>query len=128
MPEISGVYFCAMAENAAEALMRRYLPELTTLISRPPALACDLFSRGVIGRELYREMIDLKNSRSVQDKSMSICDAVLSSIHMTPAHLVEFVEAAKQDSPAVAAVCEMMCKDPTYGKGKTDETNDSMLW
>ena len=112
-----------MSETAAEALMRRYLPELIRSVSGPPALACDLFARGVIARQLYKEMIDLKNSCSTLDKSVSICDAVLSSVHVTPAHLVEFVEAARRDSPAVAALCEEMSKDPAYGKGKKKGVN-----
>ena len=104
-----------MAENAAETLMIRCLPEIIRAISEPSSLACGLFARRIISRSVYNEAIDYK-SGSKQDKSVSICDAVLRSVHVTPSHLVEFVEAARQDSPAVDALCEEISKDPAYGK------------
>ena len=105
-----------MAENAAERLMIRYLPELIRAIAEPSSLACDLFSRRIISRSVYNEAIGHKSGISKQDKSVSICDAVLQSVHVTPAHLVEFVEAARQDSPAVDALCQEISIDPAYGK------------
>ena len=104
-----------MAENAAETLMIRYLPELIRAISEPSTLACDLFARRIIPRVVYDEAIDSKSS-SKQEKRVSICDAVLRSVHVTPAYLVEFVEAARKDSPAVDDLCEEISKDPVYGK------------
>ena len=105
-----------MAENAAETLMIRYLPELIKAISEPSSLACGLFARRIIPRSVYNEAIAYKSGVSKQDKSVSICDAVLQSVHVTPSHLVEFVEAARQDSPAVDALCEEISKDPAYGR------------
>ena len=105
-----------MEENAAEALMIRYLPELIKAISEPSSLACSLFAHRIISRSVYNEAIAYKSGISKQDKSVSICDAVLQSIHVTPCHLVEFVEAARQDSPAVDALCEEITKDPVYGE------------
>ena len=104
-----------MAENAAEALMIRYLSELVRAIAAPSLLACDLFSRRIIPHSVYNEAIDSK-SDSKQDKRVSICDAVLRSVHVTPAYLVEFVEAARKDSPAMDDLCEQISKDPVYGK------------
>ena len=104
-----------MAENAAEALMIRYLSEFIRAISEPSTLACDLFARRIISRAVYNEAIDSK-SASKQDKRVSICDAVLRSVHVTPAYLVEFMEVARKDSPAVNDLCEEISKDPAYGK------------
>ena len=104
-----------MAENAAEALMIRYLPELIRAISEPSTLACGLFARRIISRGVYNEAISSR-SGSKQEKSVSICDAVLQSVHVTPAYLVEFVEAARKDSPAVNDLCEEISKDAAYGK------------
>ena len=95
--------------------MIRYLPELIRAISEPSTLACDLFARRIISRAVYNEAIDSK-SGSKQDKRVSICDAVLRSVHVTPGYLVEFVEAARKDSPAVDDLCEEIIKDPAYGK------------
>ena len=104
-----------MGENAAEALVRRYLPELVRAISEPSLLACGLFARRIISRSVYNEAIGSK-SGSKQDKSVSICDAVLQSVHVTPSYLVEFVEIAREDSPAMDDLCEEISKDPAYGK------------
>ena len=105
-----------MEENAAEALMVRYLPKLVQSISGSPVLlACELLARRVISRQLYNETIDLKSSSSAFDKSVSLCNAVLRSLHQTPAHLVEFAEAARLDSPAAAPLYEEISKDPAYG-------------
>ena len=95
--------------------MIRYLSELSRSISEPSSLACDLLGRGIIPRSVYNEAIAYKSGVSKQDKSVSICDAVLQSVHVTPSHLVEFVEAARQDSPAVDALCEEISRDPAYG-------------
>ena len=105
-----------MAENAAETLMIRYLPELIKAISEPSSLACELFSRRIIPRSVYNEAIAYRSGISKQDKSVSICDAVLQSVHVKPSDLVEFVEAARQDSPAMDALCEEVSRDPSYGK------------
>ena len=105
-----------MAENAAETLMIRYLPELIKAISEPSSLACGLFARRIIPRSVYNDAIGYKQGISKQDKSVSICDAVLQSVHVTPSHLVEFVEAARQDCPAVDALCQQISEDPAYGK------------
>ena len=105
-----------MAENAAERLMIRYLPDLIRAITEPSLLACDLFARRIIPRSVYNEAISHKSGISKQDKSLSICDAVLESVHVTPTDLVEFVEAARQYSPAVDALCQRISKDPAYGK------------
>ena len=105
-----------MTENSAEALMIRYLPELIEAISEPSSLACGLFARRIISRAVYNEAIAYKSGISKQDKSVSICDAVLQSVHVTPSHLFVFVEAARQNSPAVEALCEEIRKDPAYGK------------
>ena len=104
-----------MAENAAEALMIRYLSELVRAIAAPSLLACDLLARRIIPQAVYNEAIDSK-SDSKQDKRVSICDAVLRSVHVTPAYLVEFVEVARKDSPAMDDLCEQISKDPAYGK------------
>ena len=105
-----------MVENAAESLMIRYFPELIRAIAEPSSLACDLFARRIIPRSVYNEAIAYKSGISKQDKSVSICDAVLQSVHVTPSHLVQFVEAARQDSPAVHALCDEITKDPIYGE------------
>ena len=105
-----------MEENAAESLVIRYLPEFIRAIAEPSSLACHLFSRRIIPRAVYNEAIGFKQGISKQDKSVSICDAVLQSIHVTPSHLVVFVEAPRKDSPAVDALCEEVSKDPAYGK------------
>ena len=105
-----------MAENAAEGLMIVYLSELIRAIAEPSSLACDLFARRIIPRSVYNEAIGCKSGISKQDKCVSICDAVLQSIHVTPSHLVEFVAAARQDSPAVNDLCQEISKDPAYGK------------
>ena len=104
-----------MEENSAETLMIRYLPEFIRAIAEPSSLACELFSRRIIPRSVYNEAIGFKQGISIQDKSVSICDAVLQSVHVTPSHLVEFVEAARKNSPAVDALCEEIRKDPAYG-------------
>ena len=93
--------------------MIRYLPELIRSIAEPSSLASDLFARRIIPRSVYNEV---KSGISKQDNSVSICDAVLQSVHVTPSHLVEFVEGAKRDSPAVEALCEEISKDPAYGE------------
>ena len=105
-----------MAENVVEMLMIRYLPELIKSISEPSSLACGLFSRRIIPRSVYNQAIAYRSGISKQDKSESICDAVLQSIHVTPAHVVVFVEEARQDSPAMDALCEEISRDPAYGK------------
>ena len=105
-----------MSANAAERLVIRYLSELSRSIAEPSSLACDLLGRGIIPRSIYNEAIAYKSGISKQDKSVSICDAVLQSVHVTPSHLVEFVEAARKDSPAVDALCEEISRDPAYGK------------
>ena len=105
-----------MSVNAAERLMIRYLSELSRSIAEPSSLACDLLGRGIIPRLVYNEAIAYKSGISKQDKSVSICDAVLQSVHVTPSHLVEFVEAAKKDSPSVDALCQEISKDPAYGE------------
>ena len=105
-----------MAENAAETLLIRFLPELIRAIAEPSSLACDLFARRIIPRSVYNEAIAYKSGISKQDKSVSICDAVLQSVHVTPLHLVEFVEAARKDSPAVGTLCQEISKNPAYGK------------
>ena len=104
-----------MEENAAEALMIHYLPRFIRAIAAPSLLACELFSRRIIAHSIYDEAIGSK-SDSKQDKSVSICDAVLQSVRATPSHLVDFVEAARKDSPAVEALCEEITKDPVYGE------------
>ena len=104
-----------MEENAAEALMIRYLPRFIRAIAAPSLLACELFSRRIIAHSIYNEAIGSK-SDSKQDKSVLICDAVLQSVRATPSHLVEFVEAARKDSPPVEALCEEIAKDPAYGE------------
>ena len=104
-----------MAENAAEAIMIRYLPQLTKAISEPSSLACGLFARRIISRAVYNEAIDSKSSNK-QERKVSICDAVLQSVHVTPSYLVEFVEVAREESPAMNDLCEQISKDPVYGK------------
>ena len=105
-----------MAENSAETLMIRYLQELIKTISHPSSLACGLFTRRIISRAVYNETIDSKSGISKQDKSASVCDAVLQSVHVTASHLVEFVEEARKDSPALDALCKEITKDPVYGE------------
>ena len=105
----------AMAENAAETLMIRYLPEFIKAISEPSSLACGLFARRIISRSVYNEAIGSK-SGSKQDKSVSICDAVLQSVHVTPCHLIEFMEVARNYSPAMDNLCLEISRDPAYGK------------
>ena len=104
-----------MAENAAETLMIRYLPELIKAISEPSALACGLFARRIISRSVYNKAIGYM-SGSKQDKSVWICDAVLQSVHVTPAYLVEFVEVAREHSPAMDDLCQEISKAPAFGK------------
>ena len=104
-----------MAENVAETLMIRYLRELVRAISEPSLLACGLFGRRIISRSVYNEAIGSK-SGSKQDKSVSICDAVLQSVHVTPSYLVDFLEVAREDSPAMDDLCDQIIKDPAYGK------------
>ena len=111
---IHDLYNQAMAENEAETLLIRYLPELIKVISEPSSLACGLFARRIIPRSVYNEAIAYKSGASKQDKSVAICDAVLQSVHVTPSHLVEFVEVARQDSPVVDSVCKEIIKDPVY--------------
>ena len=105
-----------MAENAAEALMVRYLPEFPRSIAEPSSLACDLLARRIIPRSVYNDAISFKSGISKQDKSVFICDAVLQSVHVTPSHLVEFLEVVRRDSPAVEALCEKISKDSAYSK------------
>ena len=104
-----------MAENAAETLMIRYLPELANAISEPSSLACGLFARRIISRAVYNKAIDY-TSGSKQDKSTSICDAVLQSVHVTPSSLVDFVDVARRNSPAMDALCQEITRAPAYGK------------
>ena len=96
--------------------MMRYLPEIIRAIAEPASLACNLFARHIISRSVYNEAIAYKSELSKQDKSVSICDAVLQSIHVNPAYLIEFVEVAREDSPALDYLCEQISKDPAYGK------------
>ena len=103
-------------ENGAEKLLMLYLAGLIKAIKEPSSLACGLFARRIISRSVYNEAISYELGISKQDKSLSICNAVLQSVHVTPSHLVEFVEAARQDSPAVEALCEEISSDPAYGK------------
>ena len=104
-----------MDVNVAEKLMIRYLSEFIRAISVPSTLACDLFARRIISRAVFNDAIDSKSS-SKQDKRESICDEVLRSLHGTPAFLVEFMEVAREHSPAVNSLCEEISKDPAYGK------------
>ena len=104
-----------MAENEAEKLIIRYLPELVKTISEPSTLACGLFARRILSRAVYDEAIDFKAS-SKKEKSVSICDAVLKSVHVTPSSLVEFVEVAKEESPPMEDLCQQISKAPAYSK------------
>ena len=104
-----------MASNGAEDLVIRYLSELRKAIASPVSLSVDLFSSGVIPRKVYNDAISHDGSVTTEQKTHAICDALLQSVAIKPTLLVEFVEVAGDNSPAMSEVCARIKREPLYG-------------
>ena len=105
-----------MASNETEDLVIRYLSELRKAIASPVSLSVDLFSSGVIPRKVYDDAISYDGSVPTERKIHAICDALLKSVAIKPTLLVEFVEVAGDNSPAMNDVCTRIKREPLYGE------------
>ena len=108
-----------MASNETEVLVIRYLSELRKAITSPASLSVDLFSFGVIPREVYNDAISRDGSITREQKIHAICDALLQSVAIKPTLLVEFVEVAEDNSPTMSDVCARIKREPVYGEFST---------
>ena len=105
-----------MASNETEDLVIRYLSELRKAIASPVSLSVDLFSFGVIPRKVYNDAISHDGTFTTEQKIHAICDALLQSVAIKPTLLVEFVEVAGDNSPAMNDVCARIKREPLYGE------------
>ena len=108
-----------MAGNETEELVIRYLSELRKAIASPASLSVDLFSSGVIPRKVYNDAVSHDGSFTTEQKTHAICDALLQSVAIKPNLLVEFVEVAEDNSPALSDVCARIKREPLYGEFST---------
>ena len=105
-----------MASNETEDLVIRYLSELRKAIASPVSLSVDLFSFGVIPRKVYNDAISLDRTFTTEQKIHAICDALLQSVAIKPTLLVEFLEVAGDNSPAMSDVCARIKRESLYGE------------
>ena len=105
-----------MASNETEDLVIQYLSELRKAIASPVSLAVDLFSSRVIPRKVYNDAISRDGTLTTEEKVHAICDALLKSVAIKPTLLVEFVEVAGDNSPAMSDVCARIKREPLYGE------------
>ena len=105
-----------MSSKEAEDLVIRYLPQLHKGIISPVSLSVELLSCGVVPRKVYNDAICYDGSISTERKIHAICDALLKSVAIKPTLLVEFVEAAEDNSPGMSDVCARIKREPLYGK------------
>ena len=105
-----------MASKETEELVIRYLPELHKGIASPVSLSVELLSRGVVPLKVYNDAISYDGSVPTERKIHAICGALLQSVAIKPTLLVEFVEAAGDDSPAMSDVCARIKREPLYGE------------
>ena len=116
MDELAGHLTNRIESKNAVDLVRRYLAELRRSISVPSSLAVDLFSYGVVSRAVYNDAISCEAGITKERKTLLICDALLSEVEVNPALLVQFVQVAKDHSPAMQDVCERISEEPFYGE------------
>ena len=105
-----------MTSKETEELVIRYLPELHKGIASPVSLSVELLSCGVIPRKVYDDAISHDGSVTTEQKIHAICDALLRSVAIKPTLLVEFVEVAGDNSPAMTDVCARIKREPLYGE------------
>ena len=108
-----------MGSNETEELVIRYLYELRRAIASPVSLSVDLFSLGVIPRKVYNDAITHDGSITREQKIHAICNALLQSVAIKPTLLVEFVDVAEENSPALNDVCARIKREPLYGEFST---------
>ena len=109
----------AMSSNETEDIVNRYLSELHKAIASPASLAVDLFTVGVIPRKVYNDAISHDGSITTEQKIHAICDALVQSVVIKPALLVEFVDVAEDNSPAMNDVCARIKREPLYSEFST---------
>ena len=108
-----------MTSKETEELVIRYLPELHKGIASPVSLSVELLSCGVIPRKVYNDAISHDGTFMTEQKVHAICDALLQSVAIKPTLLVEFVEVASDNSPAMSDVCARIKREPLYGELNT---------
>ena len=108
-----------MSSKETEDLVIRYLPQLHKGIISPASLSVELLSCGVVPRKVYNDAISRDGTLTTEEKIHAICDALLKSVAIKPTLLVEFVEVAENNSPAMTDVCARIKREPLYGEAIT---------
>ena len=105
-----------MASKEAVDLVTRHLYELRRAIASPVSLSIDLFSCRVIPRKVFNDAVSHDGTVTTEQKIHAICEALLQSVEIKPTLLVEFVEVAEDNSPAMREVCSRIKQEPLYGE------------